>query len=166
MDEVLGACVHGVADLTAKAPRAQWGGVTEKELAVKPRGTASVDLLLKAKVRAHRERDPLSTGPVFEPAQLDDAPGFAITGSVEIIQANVVGATIDTIDDRVGGGVELIIQAPRHKPPDYGVGSACIIDRKIADAAFNALLGQATVDPLDNVGTLAKCPKHGLGVLR
>ena len=70
------------------------------------------------------------------------APGARVTGGVEIGQADVVGVTVHAIYHRVGGGVELIIEATSDQPSDDRRRVFPLIEDVVADAPFDVLLGE------------------------
>ena len=89
---MVNAGLHGVADLAAEAVGAQGRRLTGNELAVEPSRAAGLDLILDRQVRAHRDRDALAPGCVFEPPQLDDAARRRVACRIQIGQADMVSA--------------------------------------------------------------------------
>src|SRR5882672_4299349 len=78
----------------------------------------------------------------------------------------MVGASIHAVDHGVGCSVELVVETARDQPPDDWPHGVPVIECKVGNAAFDALLGQSAVYPPDDVVALAQCPHHGLRVLR
>ena len=163
---MLDASVHRHADLAAEAARAKRGRFTSDELAVEPSGAASLNLRLDRQVGTYRQRDALAADGVLEPAKLDDATRRGVARSVQVGQTNMMSTSVDPVDNGVGGALEPVIEPARDKPPDDWRRRVCVIERKVSDAPFDALIGKPAVDALDDVGPLAQRSHDGLCVLR
>src|SRR5262249_28303924 len=107
-DQLLDATIHGFANLAAEAAGTQGHWLTGNKLAIEPRRTSGLDLILDRQVRAHRERDALEAGRIFEPAQLDDAAQQGVARRVKIGQADMVSTSVDPVDHGVGCPSELV----------------------------------------------------------
>jgi hypothetical protein len=117
-DEVFDASVHRVADLAAESTRTQRGRFTRDKVAVEPGGAASLDLRVDGQVGTHREGDALAAKGILELAELDDAARHGVACSVQVGQANMVSTSVDSVDNGIGGALELVIEPARDKPPD------------------------------------------------
>ena len=165
-DQVLDASVHRVADLAAESARTQRGRFTRDKVAVEPGGAASLDLRVDGQVGTHRQGDALAANGILELAELDDAARYGVACSVQVGQANMVSTSINSVDNGIGGALELVIEPARDKPPDELRGRVSAIERKVGDAPVDALIGKPAVNALDDVGLLAQRAHDGLGVLR
>ena len=165
-NQVLDASVHRLTDLAAESARAQGGRFTSDKLAVEPGGAASLDLRVDGQVGTHRQGDAPAANGILELAELDDAARRGIACSVEVGQTDMVSTSIDSVDNGVGGALELVIEPARDKPSDKLRGRVSAIERKVGDVPLDALIGKPAVDALDDVGPLAHRPHDGLGVLR
>ena len=164
-NQVLDASVHRLTDLAAESARTQGGRFTSDKLAVEPGGAASLDLRVDGQVGTHRQGDAPANG-ILELAELDDAARRGVARSVEINQANMVSTSVDSVDNGVGGALELVIEPARDKPPDKLRGRVSAIERKVSVVPLDALIGKPAVNALDDVGLLAQRAHDGLGVLR
>ena len=93
-------------------------------------------------------------------------PRRGIACSVEVRQTDMVSTSIDSVDNGVGGALELVIEPARDKPPDKLRGRVSAIERKVSVVPLDALIGKPAVNALDDVGPLAQRAHDGLGVLR
>ena len=158
--------VHRLADLAAEATRIQGGRFTRDELAVEPSGAASPDLRLDRQVGTHRQRDALAADGILKPAELDDAARRGVACGVQVGQANMVSTSVDSVDNGVGGALELVIEPTRDKPTDDWRRPVSVIERKVSDAPFDVLIGEFAMDALDDVGPLAQRSHDRFCVLR
>jgi len=165
-DQVLDAGAHGVADLPTEAARAQGCGPSTNKLPIKPSGTARVNLGVYWQVGANRQSHSLAPRRILKSPQLDDGARRRVTGCVKVGQAHMVGASIHAVDHGVGCPLELVVETARDQPPDERPHGVPVIECKVADAAFNALVSQSAVDAPDDVVTLSKRPHHRFGFLR
>ena len=77
-----------------------------------------------------------------------------------------MGTTISPVDHRVGGAVELIVEATGDEAANDRRRPISVIEHVIADAPFDALLGQSAVDALDDIVLFAERPQGRFGILR
>src|SRR6266536_6173008 len=77
----------------------------------------------------------------------------------------MVSASVHAVDHGVCRAFELVIETARDKPPDDRPRCVFTIEGKVSDAPFDPLVGESTVDALDDVAALAQRPNHGLCVL-
>src|SRR5207244_3610598 len=108
----------------------------------------------------------LAPGRILESPQLDDGTGRRVTGRVKIGQAHMVGASVYTVDHGVRCPLQLVVETARDQPSDDRLGRILAAKRKVSDIAFDALVGESSVDAPDDVVALAQRPHHGLSILR
>jgi hypothetical protein len=108
---------------------------------VEPGGTTGLSQRLERQVGTHSQRDALSTCSILKPAQLDDFAGRGVARCIEIGQSDMVGTAIDTIDHRVDGAVELIVEALRDETADDRSRGVRAINHEVAHTPFDTLLG-------------------------
>src|SRR5262249_2525826 len=65
-----------------------------------------------------------------------------------------------------GCSLELVVETARNQPPDDRPSRVPVSECEISHAAFDALVGQSTVDSPDDVVALAQRPHSWLCVLR
>ena len=165
-NQVLDASVHRLTDLAAESARTQRGRFTSDKLPVEPGGAANLDLRVDGQVGTHRQRDAPAANGILELAEFDDAARRGIARRVEVDQANMVSTSVDSVDDGVGGPLELVIKPACDKAPDERLERAFAVQRKISDIPLDALIGKPAMDALDDVVSLAHCPHDVLGILR
>jgi hypothetical protein len=69
--------------------------------------------------RCAREGDTLPACRILVVAQLDDATRRGVARSIEVSQADMVSAPVQTIERGVSGALELVIETASNKPPGY-----------------------------------------------
>src|SRR5579872_4948054 len=105
-------------DLGAKTGARKLGGVPCDQSPIEPGRPFGCHLLVEAEIRAHRERDPLPSLRIVEPAQFHDAADRTITSHIDIGELEVVDAPIDPINNSKGRAPQFIIQAAGHETAD------------------------------------------------
>jgi hypothetical protein len=110
--------VHRLADVVAKAARAERSRLVSKKLPVQPGGAGRFDLRGERQVGSDGKSGAFAARRILEPTQLDDGAGSSVAGGIEVSQADVMRPSIYAIDDRVGGAAELIIETPGDEPAD------------------------------------------------
>jgi hypothetical protein len=100
-NQVLDASVHRLTDLAAESARTEGVRFTSDKLAVEPGGAAGLDLRVDGQVGTHRQGDALAANGILELAELDDAARRGVARSVEVGQANMVSASVDSVDNGV-----------------------------------------------------------------
>ncbi len=162
---MLGAPVHRLANLRAEAAAAECDGIAGDRLPIEPGRAGRVDLGGNVEIGADGERDPPASLCVVEFAQLHDRARRAVAGRVEVGQLDVMGPSVRAIDDGVGRALQLVVETTIDQAADDGIVKALAGEHIAGGAAFDAALGQATVDALDNVATLAQFAQGHLGIL-
>src|SRR3546814_10631827 len=81
---------------------------TRDELAIEPGRARCRHLIGKRQVRTSGERQTAIASRIIPRSQFDDRAWLRVAGHVQVIEADMVGSPIGTIDHGIGGGGELI----------------------------------------------------------
>lgn len=76
-----------------------------------------------------------------------------------------MGASVGAVDHGIGGALQLVVETTVDQPADDRIVEALTGKHVAGRAALDAALGQATVNALDDVATLAQLPQRRLGIL-
>ena len=135
-----------------------------RQLAVQPGRARCAHLGLQLQVGAHRDhQDRATTVLRFGPARLDDGADTAVAGRLQARQPHVVGATVDAVDDHVGGAFKFVVEPARSEAADHGPTQACAVQHIVAGLALSP---ERLVQPGDDVAPLAELAKPHLQVVR
>lgn len=115
---MFGAPVEGVANLGAEAGLGQGGRFARDCLTVEPGRTRCRDLLIHAKIGAHRECGPALTARIIEFAQLDNRSRCAVASRLQIGKLDVMGASVDAVDNGIGRADQFVIEPTIDQPAD------------------------------------------------
>ena len=115
------AAIHRLPNLRAKSASAQ-GRFLCKKLAVDPSRTWCCDLRLDRQIRSRRERRASAPLAVLVGAHLDHRTRFGVSGHLQIGKNEMVRASIDAFDDRIGRASEFVMEPPRYKSTLNRVG--------------------------------------------
>jgi hypothetical protein len=85
---------------------------------------------LDRQVRPRRKREPFAAAGIFIGPYLDDGAGHRITGELDIRETDMVRPPIDALDNRVGGSLQLVIEAAGNEPTEDWLGRALTMQRK------------------------------------
>ena len=83
--------------------------------------------------------------------RLDDRPGWRIAGHLEIGELEMMGAAIDAGDDRIGGALQLVVQAALDQPAEHRIGWLLAVQSEAADVRLVPAGAHRLVHGLDDV---------------
>ena len=82
---------------------------------------------------------------------LDDRTGSAVAGQFQIGEAQMMGATVDPLDDRITGPLELVLQPALDEAAHHGIARLSIVDREPGYIRLMSGGGHRPVHRLDDV---------------
>src|ERR1700754_4782474 len=103
-----------------------------EQLTVEPRSTARLGLRLDRQVGAHRKSNALPAGGIFKAPHPDDAARRGAGRPVEVGQADMVYAAINTVDHGVGRSCELVVEPACDKPSNDRLACTLLTGHEVA----------------------------------
>src|SRR6056297_2682460 len=162
-DKVVRAAFQCLANLCAKSSTVQRCAVPGKMQAVEPGRTIGLDLGGKRQIGTTDKRQ------LWCPVRLScPEPGFdnatlrRVAGRIEIPEAQVMNATINTVNDRVAGPGVVVIKPAFHEPPEDRRGGRAF-DGEITRRAV-ALGTHGPVHPFDDVAAHPELAQSVFGI--
>jgi hypothetical protein len=161
LDQMLGPSFHGIAGLTPKSTRGKRHGVTFDQPVVEPGRSLGGDLLTKIEIGTSREHQGGTriTG-LTEAADFDDpADRRSMFEGLDSAEADVVRASVSSVDHGIGLAGQLVVQSPIDQPSGDLRTRPSPRNDVVGHAACFPALGEGAVHGLDDVAAHAEVAK-------
>ena len=99
---------HGLSNLRTKTTSAE-RGFFRKKLAIDPCCTRGGDLRFDWQIGSGRKRGAHAPLAIFIGAHLDHRARFGVAGHLKVGKNEVVGASIDTVNNRIGRASQFVV---------------------------------------------------------
>src|SRR5665213_2851930 len=83
--------------------------------------------------------------------RLDDRASGGVAGHLQIAEAQMMGAPVDSGNDGVGGPLQFVVEAPLHQPAEDRIGWFLSMQSEGADIRFVYAAAHGLVHGLDDV---------------
>src|SRR5579863_7920274 len=144
--------VHGIAHLLPETT-SRHNRLAREKLAVQPRRSRSVDLLLQGEIRSDGQREPFPALGVLIAARLNDRAGRGVTCQFKVSELKMVRSAVDPFNDGIGRAFQLVMQTTLYQAAKHGVTGVVAVESKARNVGLAAGPCHGPVHRLDDVST-------------